>query len=232
MKAAVSLAVVVSALVGCAGDVDEPWFLDHDRIVAVRATPPGGASGERLVLDALIGTKGAPTHVATPEVATVVSPPSLAGVLAPAAEGWVVTAPDEATLAAARTELGLAAGAPVPVQVGVAYSAGTLFALKTVWLGEHRDNPVLEGMRIDGTEPGSDRVSVAREVDVPLEVAADPLAMKVNWLTSCGTMHDFDLPAAYLVVEPDDPTDGELAVVVRDRATGGVAWRVWSLSAP
>jgi hypothetical protein len=49
-------------------------------------------------------------------------------------------------------------------------------------------------------------------------------------LTSCGTMHDFDLPQAYLRVETDDPQAGELGVVLRD-AHGGVAWKVWPVKA-
>jgi hypothetical protein len=218
-------------LAACAADVDEPWFLDHDRIVAVRATPPGIAAGERAVLDALVGTKGAPTHEATPELATVVSPQSLQDVLAPGPEGWVVTAPDEARLAAIRTEMNLEPGAPIGVQVGVSYAAGTLFALKTVWLGESRANPPLDGLMIDGAAPPADAVELARDVDIPLSVTADAAEMKANWLTSCGTMHDYDLPSAYLVIEDEDPDEGELAIVLRDRL-GGVTWRVWSLSAP
>jgi hypothetical protein len=50
----------------------------------------------------------------------------------------------------------------------------------------------------------------------------------VNWLTSCGEMHDFDLHSAYLTVGPDDPQEGELAVILRDER-GGVAWRVWPI---
>jgi hypothetical protein len=34
-----------------------------------------------------------------------------------------------------------------------------------------------------------------------------------------------------VVIEEDAPTEGQLAVVLRDRA-GGVAWRVWTVSAP
>jgi hypothetical protein len=218
-------------LAACAGDVDEPWFLDHDRIVAVRATPPGIAAGERSVLDALIGTKGAPTHEASPDLATVVSPQSLQDILAPGPDGWAVTAPDEARLAAIRTEMNLEPGAPIGVQVGVSYAGGTLFALKTVWLGEARTNPALDGLTIDGAAPPEDAVELARDVDIPLSVTADASEMKANWLTSCGTMHDYDLPAAYLVIADEDPDEGELAIVLRDRL-GGVTWRTWSLTAP
>lgn len=230
-KTAALAITIATAAAACAGDVDQPWHLDHDRIVAVRATPPHIASGERSVLDALIATEGAPTHVATPDVATVVSPTSLSDVLAPGPDGWAVTAPDEARLAAARTELGLEAGAPVPVQVGVSYAGNTLFALKTIYLGDQVPNPTLEGLLIDGAEPPADTVQMARDVEVRLSVAADASLMKANWLTSCGTMHDFDLPDAYLVIEDEDPTEGELAIVLRDRS-GGVAWRVWTLTAP
>jgi len=39
-------------------------------------------------------------------------------------------------------------------------------------------------------------------------------------------MHDFDLPAAFLRVDADDPAEGTLGVVLR-RDDGGVAWRLW-----
>lgn len=233
MKAALRFAAVAVALAtgACAAEVDEPWYLDHDRIVAVRATPPHIASGERSVLDGLVGTKGAPTRVAAPDLAYVVSPESFTDVLAPGPEGWVVTAPDEARLAAARTALGLAADAPVPVQVGVSYAGNTLFALKTVYLGDRAANPTLDGLMIDGAPAPEGAVEMARDVEVRLAVEADAAMVKVNWLTSTGTMHDFDLPSAYVVIEEDDPTEGELAIVLRDRA-GGVVWRVWPLNAP
>jgi hypothetical protein len=222
---------LVLAFAGCASDVDEIWFLDHDRIVAVRATPPHIASGERAVLDALVAQKGGPTREAPPEAAIVVSPTSLADALAPAPEGWAVTAPDADALAAARVELGLEADAPVPLQLGVSFDDGALYALKTVWLGDQADNPTLEGLMIDGASPDGDSLELARDVEIRLAITADTATMDVNWLTSCGTMHDFDLPSAYVVIEEDAPTEGQLAVVLRDRA-GGVAWRVWTVSAP
>jgi len=65
---------------------------------------------------------------------------------------------------------------------------------------------------------------------VPLSIDADDNTFDVTWLTSCGTMHDFDLPSAYLKVEVDDPQTGELAVVLRD-AAGGVTWDLWPIHA-
>ncbi len=228
MKAAWIGVLVLGA---CAGDLDEQWQLDHDRIIAVRATPPGIVSGQRAELDALIGAVGEHPVERSPEIATVVSPMSLMAIVAPDAGKWYVTAPDAATLAAARTELGLAADKPVPLTVGVSYAGQTLLAFKTVFLGEARVNPTLDDMMIDGAAaPGSATEIVVQPLtDVRLSVKAD-VDDTVNWLTSCGTMHDFDLPNAYLRVEKDDPTMGDLGVV-RRVPDGGVAWHVWTIRA-
>ncbi len=218
-------------LTACAGDVDEQWQLDHDRIIAVRASPPGILAGERSELDALIGAKGAAPVEQPPQLAQVISPPSLATALTSEAGKWVVTAPDEARLAAARTELGIAADAPVPLQIGVSYANTTLLGIKTVFLGEARGNPVLEDMMIDGAAaPGMTTPIIVQPLtDIRLSVKADESDV-VNWVTSCGTMHDFDLPAAYLRVEKEDPTEGYLGVV-RRTDLGGVAWRIWPIRA-
>ena len=59
---------------GCTDDVDPPWQLDHDRIVAVRATPPRIASGETARLDVLRRAQGRADHRAPPDTVAVVSP--------------------------------------------------------------------------------------------------------------------------------------------------------------
>lgn len=233
------LLTVAVLLAACNSDVDEPWFLDHDRIVAVRASKPGLLPGEEAQIDALLARKGsAPTEEAPPG-AMVVSPESLADVLRFSGGQWIVTAPDEARLAQVRGELGLEAGTPVPLVVGSAWPAtafpmdtnGDPFvALKTVYLGVSAENPVLDAMMVDGIDAGAtSELVVGKLVDVPLSVAAGENDV-VNWLTSCGTMHDFDLPQAYLRVEEEDMTEGSLAVVVRT-AFGGVAWKVWPIRA-
>jgi hypothetical protein len=229
------LLLLTALLAGCVDDIDEEWQLDHDRIIAVRATPPHIVSGERAVLDMLVGRKGDHPLETAPAGAMVVSPESLADLLTVDSQGWGVTAPLEDRLAAARTELGLAADAPVPLVVGVGVTdasfpsgAGPFAATKTVWLGDSAQNPTLDGVTIDGAPPPAEIV-VGKEVDVRLSVPfADP--DRVRWMTSCGTMHDFDLPDAYLRVELDDPTAGDFAVVVR-ATDGGVAWRVWPIHA-
>lgn len=218
--------LVLLALLGaCASDVDPPWQLDHDRIIAVRATPPHIPAGATSTLDMFVGHKGAPTSMQAPDVATVVSPMSLADTLT----GNTVTAPSEARLAAARTELGLMPTDPVPLTIGVAEAADQLAATKIVWLGDSADNPTLDEVAVGDVAPGASIV-VPALTDVDLFVNADDSVDIVNWLTSCGSMHDYDLHKAYLRVEKDDPTTGELAVVLRD-AKGGVAWQVWPISA-
>jgi hypothetical protein len=233
-----ALAIIAVLLVGCNGDLDEPWQLEHDRIIAVRATPPRILPGETSTIDLLLGFEEMPVVERGPDVAQVVAPTSLKDTLAPDNGMWVVTAPSEERLAAARTELGLMPGEPVPLQVGVAVmwpyevaavDGRTFSAVKTIWLGETATNPELTGMMINNTPPG-DAIVVPKEDKVPLFVEADDKVDIVNWLTSCGEMHDFDLHAAYLKVLPDQPQEGQLAVVKRD-AKGGVSWRVWPIHA-
>jgi hypothetical protein len=230
LRAALGIAVAW-LLAGCGEDVDLPWDLDHDRIIAIRSTPSGIASGEVATLDALLGRVGQPPIEVVPATVTVLSPGSLAGALAEQDGGWTVTAPDEAALVAARSELGLEAGAPVPLRVRVTFADSAKTGLKNVWLGERRDNPVIDPVTVDGMDAlAAEQLTVGVEVDVPLAVGFDDTHV-VNWLTSCGTMHDFDLARAYLRVEvPDDPTAGTLGVVVRD-AVGGVAWKLWPITA-
>jgi hypothetical protein len=234
----VKYALLMIALVACGGDLDQPWDLDHDRIVAIRATPPGILSGETSTIDGLIAHVGAPTEEKIPDLVVVASPESLASTLAFTGGQWTVTAPSEEQLDAARTELGLEAGAVVPLQLGVAFAKpgamnpeDGLFGLKTIGLGFTAPNPTLGVMEINGEEaPAPDvELVIGKLVDVPLLVPALETD-EVNWLTSVGTMHDFDLPSAYVRVEEEDPTEGQLAVVLRDDR-GGVTWQLWPMRA-
>jgi hypothetical protein len=221
---------LVSVMLGCTGDTDPPWQLDHDRIIAVRATPPWIGAGEHAVLDALIGAKGAPVAERSPDDATVVSPASLAAAITRDAARWVVTAPTRDALAGVRAELGLPADALVPLQVRVSYAGGSLVALKTVWLGGAAVNPTMTDIEIDNSRAIATDLVVAPGQDIPLSSGLDDARYDVTWLSSCGTVHDFDLPTAYLRIEADDPTSGEFALVVRD-SSGGVSWQVWTIRA-
>jgi hypothetical protein len=217
--------VIAALLAACTTEVDPPWQLDHDRIVAVRATPPHILSGATSELDLLLAMKGSGTRSGVPDRAIVISPMSLADALS----GTTVTAPSEARLAAARTELGLAATAAVPLQLAIA--AGSLTAIKTVYLGDSAANPALVDVVFAGMQPADgDMLTVPAATDVHMSVDASDTTMIVNWLSSCGTMHDFDLHAAYIHVLPADPQSGELVLTVRD-LVGGVSWEIWPIHA-
>ena len=212
-------------LVAC-GDVDPEWQLDHTRIIAVRATPPHIPAGATSQIDLLDATKDAGTSMPPPDQVIVVSPMSLADALS----GTTVTAPTDDRIAAARIELGLSPGAPVPLELDVA-SQG-LVARKIVFLGDAADNPMLTNVMIGGAPApaAGEMITVPPDMDVHFSVDADDSTMQVDWLSSCGTMHDFDLHASYIHVLPADPQTGELALVLRD-AHGGVTWSVWPISA-
>jgi len=230
MKRLAIIALGAGLAGACTGDIDPAWQLDHDRVISIRSTPPRIASGEVAVVDALLGRKGEPPAEVDPDTAEVVSPTSLASSLARPDAHWTVTSPDATQLAAARAELALADDEPVPLRVRFTFSATGLVAYKNIWLGEHTDNPVIDPITIDGADALAEpTLTVAPVRDIRLAVDFDE-TYDVNWLTSCGTMHDFDLAHAYLRVEPEDPQAGTLAIVVRD-PLGGVSWRIWPITA-
>lgn len=223
--------VLVAGAAGCLGDLDPEWQLDHGRIIAVRATPPHIVAGDKLVLDAFLAHKGAPTDVEAPTAAIVSprAPASLMGVsVALEGSAWTVTAPDEAVLAAARTELMLDGSAPVPLEIGMTFGAAAapLVATKFVFFGDAVDNPTITNPLVAGAPPAASLV-IPTDTDVPLAVDADPTD-KINWLTSCGTLHDDNEVKAFVHVLPADPMSGELAVV-RRTAAGGVAFERWPI---
>jgi hypothetical protein len=168
--------------------------------------------------------------VADPDEATVVSPSGLDALLSRPGAHWTVTAPPDDQLGPARAELGLAATDPVPLRVRMVFSATGEVAYKNVWLGAHAGNPTVDPITLDGRDGlAITDLTVAAETDIRLDVELGD-DYDINWLTSCGTLHDFDLPHAYLRVEPDDPHAGMLGLVVRD-SFGGVTWRFWTIAA-
>ena len=236
-------------LAACSDDIDEPWVLDHDRIIAVRAEPPGIVAGETSTIDLLAGYKDMPAETRKPDVAMVVSPSSLAGALAFDGTNWVVTAPSDDELAAARTELGLGADKPVPLTVGVGAAwpypvmspdPNGFGASKIVWLGEQRSNPTLEGLTIEDADMPPEgtpiEISAAKDAKTHFHVDADEEVDIINWLSSCTSPHDDDLPTSFITVDLKDEKrgkhcdDGQLAIVLR-APDGGVTWRLWPLTA-
>lgn len=233
------LAMLAPFAIGCASDIDEPWDLNHDRVIAVRADKPGLLPGDRTELVGLIGHVDAPTEERPPLLAGVVEPMSLASMVTTEGGRWYVDAPSADMIAAARSEMKIPAEAPVPVTIAMQFRPATDPALPvdgqavltTIRVGMAAENPVIGTPTIDGNPlpPAGTQIVIDSLVDVRL---AAQLADKVdiNWLTSVGQMHDFDLAKSYVRVEIDDPLVGELAVVIRDRL-GGVSWLVWPMTA-
>lgn len=223
-------------IAGCVGDIDPPWQLDHDRIVAVRANPPGIEAGGTSTLDALLAHKGGPTTVEPPVLATVAPtmPPELMNTVVADGGGWKVVAPDDATLDMARQKMGVKAGEPVPLLVAVSYGdqSAPSVAVKTVSLGVSIANPTLGTVVVDDHTPEPDEdIGVGSGSAVHNDMSIDePKDVTVNWFTSVGTLHDDDEHAAFIEFEKDDPLVGQLAVAIRT-VDGGVAFQVWKIHA-
>lgn len=207
-------ALVLLLLAGCIEQVDPRWSLDHDHVIAVRATPAGVAAGEHATIDALVAHAGAPTTVATPSVAGApLAPPELQAMVALDGGAWVVTAPIDLP--------------PTPIDVVMMFDHPTgdpFYVKKTVVLGEHVDNPALPAITVAGALAGGE-LALPVGQDVYLAIASDA---RVSWLTSCGTLYQDDVATSY--IHTDSACDGELAVVVR-ADDGGVAWQVLPLHA-
>jgi hypothetical protein len=201
-------------LAGCLEQVDPRWSLDHDHVIAVRATPAGVAPGEHAAIDALIAHAGAPATVASPSLAGApAAPPELQTMVARDGAGWTVTAPIDVP--------------PTPIDVVMMFDHPTgdpFYVKKTVVLGEHIDNPMPPAITVAGAPAGA-AIALPVKQDVYLAVASDA---RVSWLTSCGTLYQDDVATSY--IHADAACDGELAVVVR-ADDGGVAWQVLPLHA-
>ncbi|MEO6775598.1 MAG: hypothetical protein ABI467_21735 [Kofleriaceae bacterium] len=209
-------------LAGCthAAVAPEAWQLDQDRVVAVRSTPPGLAAGEHGLVEALIAHADGPTTVEPPSVLNAAHSP-LSGTVNYLFDHYELIAPDDATLVAARIELGLATGAPIPLEVECDFERFTFITQKRVLLGTHADNPGLSAIEIAG-QPAAAPVTVASDHDLALHAAEGT----TRWLTSCGELDHSDEPDA--ILHAGEPCVGELAVVERDAAAGTV-WQVWPL---
>lgn len=212
------------AFAGCADELVEPWQLAHDRVVAVRVDPPHVPPGATALITALVADADGPAREVVPRGASApFAPGGLFTVVHFNLDHWEINSPDDAALEPARAELGLPAGAPVPVTVTVEFP-GPLFADKIVWLGDSHANPSVPPVHVDGVEVTTE-VVLARAREVSLDVDARD-GEGVRWLTSCGTLDGHDTAVARL--DSGAACAGELAVVVRD-ALGGVSWRVWPL---
>ncbi|HSD89491.1 MAG TPA: hypothetical protein VLB44_18300 [Kofleriaceae bacterium] len=234
-----ALLLVVVAATGCVDPIDARWQLDHDHVIAARATPPRIRAGEATNLDALVAHTDGPVTIENPMSAEVATS-GFERYLQRIDGAWRLEAPDAQVLAAARPGLHIADDAPVPVDVLLTFphpagldraSPDPFRVKKTVWLGEPSANPVLPDVTVDG-QPAPDETSdVVLPIGRDVYVAVDaPQGLRVNWLTNVGTLFQDDVARAYIRVSEKDRRDGQLVVVVRD-SEGGVAWRVWSMRA-
>jgi hypothetical protein len=225
-------ALIALGAAGCVPDSDPRWQLDHDRVVAARATPPHLPAGTTATIDALIAHDGAPTTI-EPPVRVVTAPGTPAALVTTVAQSgtdWQVTAPSEDVLAAVRAQAKIDPGKPVPLGLIETFGPIPLTVSHTIFLGDAASNPTPGAVTVLGAEVAPEtHITIPMDVDVPLSVDADPTAT-VNWLTSCGTMHDDDEHAAFVHVQPDDSKAGELVVVVR-AADVGVSWLRWTIEA-
>ncbi|HTL33312.1 MAG TPA: hypothetical protein VL326_09315 [Kofleriaceae bacterium] len=198
-------------LVGCIDEIDPRWQLDHDHIIAARATPPRIHPGDATNLDALVAHANAPVSIENPMTAEVVSAPSTLYADGPTPVEVLLTFPHPS---------GLDRAALDPYRVK-----------KTVWLGEPRPNPDLPPVVIDGQPAPAEDATIALPLERDVYISIDaPEGSRVNWLTNVGTLFQDDVATAYVRVTAKDRLDGQLVVVLRD-SEGGVVWGVWSVRA-
>lgn len=198
---------------GCIDEIDPRWQLDHDHVIAARATPPRIRSGDTTHLDALVAHADAPVSIEDPMTAEVVN----TGPTLYADDGELV--PVEVLLTFPHPS-GLDRAALDPYRVK-----------KTVWLGEPQPNPELPAVTIDGQPAPAEDAPIALPLERDVYISVDaPEGARINWLTNVGTLFQDDVATAYVRVTAKDRLDGQLVVVLRD-SEGGVAWRVWSVRA-
>ena len=232
MRAWLLTLATVATLGGCIDEIDPRWTLDHDHVIAARATPPRVRDGESTTLDALIAREGQSPVVVNPMGAELVNdaPNGLTRTLTQTIDGqWNL---DVTQL----TRFG--SSDPVPVDVMLTFanqsprraSLESFKVKKTVWVGEPAQNPIAPPILVGGVEVAPDgEVVVPLDRDVYVGVA-DAAGLRVNWLTNVGTLFQDDNPRAFVHVKPEDARSGELVLVVRDD-TGGVDWRVLPMRA-
>lgn len=215
-------------LTGCIDEIDARWTLDHDHVIAARATPPRVRDGETTVLDALVAHEGRAPTVEGAMTAELANPPSdFDGRLVQDATGrWLLDVPFRLSRAGAEDSY--------PVDVVLTFRPSNNRAgidpyrvKKTVWIGEPTQNPPAPMSIKVGDVEITDEVVVPRGEDVYLEVAASA-SQRVNWLTNVGSLYQDDHARAFVHVEGDDARSGELVVVLRDDV-GGVTWRVFPM---
>ena len=216
-------AVLVGAIVlGCA-DVATPDELDHARVLAVRADPPGIAAEQTSRLDVLATTDRAQLLQPVITRARIVGTDDTR-LLERDAQGWTVTAPSENDLARLRQGFGLAETAPIPVfvELTVEIDDRLFVADKQVLLGQAHVNPSIVNVMADG-QVVDQQMAIGRDREVSLTVETEPNdGLRYVWSSSVGELSSYRSPNAVLAT--DAAETGTVLVVARDER-GGVDWR-------
>jgi hypothetical protein len=244
-----ALAAVASLLGGCADDVAEPYELTHPRILAIRTEPavlPAGSEGR---LDVLFTDGVTPPRLATADEISLSLDPALDEALGhpdPATlftrgrageGGWQLRAPDEATLAAVRAQLGLAAGAavPLPVDVQITSSTASLRAQKAVSFGTFVGNPDPPRISIaDQPVAATASLPSGSEISLHAEVPAASLAgpaddVTYRWFSSIGELRRYTQALALIETNAEEAGREATLLVVARTPAGGVSWNFVSL---
>jgi hypothetical protein len=188
--------LVIVMLVAC-NSSDDPFELDHARVLAVRAEPAHALPGTSACIDVLAADAAGHVFVATPDSIDAGGlPVTGACVLAPAV---------------------LAPVASVIVTVGDEQLAAT----KQLVFGDDHANPSVGSMLVDGA--ATTEIDVATGDSAMLDVPGDDGTRSYAWYTSIGTLAHYRSEAATL--DGGDPGDGTVVLVVRDDV-GGVAWQL------
>jgi len=217
--------LVLLLSVGCIDEIDQRWDLDHDHVIAARATPPRVLEGQSVTLDALVAHEGRAPTIESPMRAELADPPAdLSRSLTQDDLGaWHL---DIFTLSRAQPQGPIA----VDVLLDFANQSNSRANLspfkvkKTVWVGEPATNPDAPAILVDGAEV-TDELVLPLDRDVYIETPAGS-TQRVSWLTNVGTLFQDDVARAFVRVAAEDAQSGQLVLVIRDDSTGGVAWRV------
>jgi hypothetical protein len=188
--------LVVLALVAC-NSSDDPFLLDHARVLAVRSEPAHAPPGTLACLDVLVADAAGDVVVAAPDAVDAGGLPIT---------GSCVTAPGPL--------------APIAT-VAVTVDGESLAATKQLVFGDRRDNPSVAAMELDGA--AAPEIDLASGDTASLEVPGDDGVRTYAWYTSIGSLAHYRSVVATL--DGDELGDGVVVVVVRDDQ-GGVAWQL------
>ncbi len=218
-----AIAIAMTTITAGCADVATPEELQHTRILAVRATPPGILAEQTSRIDVLAATEAGELVQPTARSVRIVGGFG-AELLSQDESGWMLTAPSADQIAAARQAAGIEDEPwPIIIEVTVELDGKTLVADKLVLVDVATSNPEVVDIRLAGV-PVQDEmvVSVGAEVEVSATAQPETAELSYAWASSVGELSLYRSQAASFAT--DASGDGTLLVVVRD-GQGGVAWK-------